>query len=237
MKSDSFWDENGLLHVKKGEYSENGILFAAHWLMLLLLLDPGLKTRAKEFFNVQESICNRCIKKYWRDGKIGFWYDPNPNDENDSFCHFSHDNMTGLYSMLNCQLNNFPTLRWNHRLWLHPRDVIFYSIMHKRIWSYFFLPLLWIMAYISCRKEREHTSGKCLWWLRLQTLKLHGNKVVSWFGEKMYRDMTELLLREHYYDLFRVLDGKKEHVWINVFSIYFKEKDHPVNVLMREYYA
>ena len=207
MSFDGFWDENNLLHVKKGEYTENGVLFTAHYIMLQKLL-------GQEWF---DRLPKKVIKPNF--------FDPNPSDDNVDDVHFSHDNMTGMYSMIGGGFS-LPIYRWNKRWWLHPRDTIFYSIMHENKLFYIFLPVIALMAWISCRKERKDTSGKCLWWLRLQTMKNHKSKLVSIFGSKLLASMGNLIQKEHGWI----------NPWVDVFSIYFKEKDHPINIKMREFY-
>ena len=214
----SFFDENRLLHVKKGEYSENGPLFSAHYNMLCSLLGKPEETKQP-----------RGIIK-------DKWFDSNPAHDNDENTHFSHDNMTGLYFLAMFFVEwDAPTIKWNNRFWLHPRDTIFYSIMNYRKLSYLFLPIIAIMAWVSCRTERGRTSGKCMWWLRLQTLKLHDNKLVSWFGEKLYKRITNTVKKNHYMHDRESIQFSSP--WVDVFSIYFSEADHPVNVKMREFYG
>ena len=228
----SFFDENRLLHVKKGEYSENGPLFTAHFCMLQRLLDiPS---------NGAIEATNKMIVCKVDDDMVirPKWFDSNPAHDNDENTHFSHDNMTGLYclkQMQELERIELPTIRWNNRFWLHPRDTIFYSIMHTRKLAYLFLPIIAIMAWVSCRTERGRTSGKCMWWLRLQTLKLHDNKLVSWFGEKLYKRITNTVKKNHYMHDRESIQFSSP--WVDVFSIYFSEADHPVNVKMREFYG
>lgn len=211
QKPNSFWDENALLHPQKGEYSENGILFAAYFWM-------AHKLRWQDFTFDNQAKMERAVNRTIGDGTF---YNPNPAHDNAEDSHFSHDNMTGLYAladMAGYDNKNFPVKKWNKRAWLHPRDLIFYNIMKGNKVAQLFLPLIFIMAYVSCKKERGHTSGKCMWWLRLNTLKFRKDSLLSWFGSFTLNKMTKLIKKEH-----------GETGWQDVFSIYFAHKDHPVN--------
>lgn len=230
MDAESYWDENGLLHVKRGEYSENGVLFAAHCSMLKML------TGQAWYYKIPTNVV--------RSG----WFDPNPADNNDINSHFSHDNMTGLYAtfqMIYRNTKDLPVCRWNNRFWLHPRDLLFYSLMHNKVWSVAGLPFLFLAAWLSARKPRESTSGKCLWWLRLQTLKLHKWSIVRKFANKTLKFVESILVKNHKTRVYK--EPIKTEVgalnvyyevasWVDVFQIYFRDYEHPVNQLMREYY-
>jgi hypothetical protein len=219
MSFDGWWDNSGMVHVREGEYSENGPLFTAEYWMLRLLSDQ-LSVENKQQIT---STINNIIQ----DG----WYNPNPNDENEPDCHFSHDNMTGLYVLhklagLDC--NNLPTSKWNERWWLHPRDIAFYTLMKENLCSKLFtIPLLLLLlgaSLVSCSANRGRTSGKMMWWLRWKILSLHTSRIVSvtskiswWICEKILKKV-----------------GHPTPVMVDVSAIYFKEVDHPVNELMRE---
>ena len=69
MNKDSFFDENGLLHVRKGEYSENGVLFLSEYIMLSKLLGR------KIFINLDPIVKDT-------------FFDPNPAEDNGPACHF-----------------------------------------------------------------------------------------------------------------------------------------------------
>ena len=221
-RPDSYFDENSLLHVKRGEYSENGVLFTAHYQMLSRLLGKVGGTTHDRMGVYRTFGYNEITRKHF--------FDPNPAHDNDENSHFSHDNLTGLHCYMKTigdnAINRLPTFRWNNRNWLHPRDIIFYSIMKEKKWAYLLSLVLVIASVISCVAPRGKTSGKCLWWLRLQTLKLHPNKLLSLIGSSTLKLVENVMSKEH---------GDK--VWIDTFSIYFAEPDHPVNELIREYYG
>lgn len=214
MSFDGWFDTYDLLHVRQGEFSENGPLFTAEYRLLKHLLG---KNNYKVGLIAQNII------------KVG-WFDPNPSDNNGVTVHFSHDNMTGLYVLtklagLDC--NNLPILKWNERWWLHPRDIAFYSIMKENIWSKLllvpFLLLLLVSSLVSCSRHRDITSGKMLWWTRWNALMLHKSRIVRACAKIGFKLATALITM-------------KNDSWVGVSAIYFKEVDHPVNELMRELY-
>jgi len=110
--------------------------------------------------------------------------------------------------------------RWTRIL--HPRDIIYLSYLHKNWWAYGFLPLLTLMAVFSCATKwvvrptwyqkiwnyffktglsapyRDiATSGKCLWFVRLYTVRdrLWG-KVTWWLCEKVMMMCTDMNFME-----------------------------------------
>lgn len=207
MKKDSYFDENGLLHVKKGEYSENGVLFLAEYELLRRL-------NGKKPLDLQATIA-----KIEKDD----FFDPNPTDNNHSDCHFSHDNMTGLYLLNLLQGNNIshlPTIRWNKRNWLHPRDIIMYNHLKT---GFFLAIFISIAAIISAMADKSKTSGKILAFVRLQMLMRYGN-----FASKLLSRLT--------YKIFCAIINKKHRGGLrNVFNIYFAEGDHPINSEVKEF--
>ena len=228
--NNSYWDEYGLLHTQRGVMTENGVLFAAYYWMLNYKYDPLGYYDGFVGTSLRECLLSNV--------KVGFWFDPNPSDPNNSsHTHFSHDNMTGLYCLHylhyrkpQSELRFIPILKWNHEWWLHPRDVVFYSIMKKRRWAYLLLPLLLIMSIISCIRDVSETSGKCLWWLRWSALELHQSRVVRKFA-KYALSINELILRPKY----------GEHPWAQIFDYYFSNAgnydnaDHPIRVQWKKY--
>ena len=214
-----FFDTNNMLHVRQGEYSENGPLFTAEYWLARLLKDGKLSDAS---INAIELSILQIIE----DG----WFNPQPDDDNDENCHFSHDNMTGLYTL--CKLikmdcNTLPILKWNNRWWLHPRDLAFYSIMKGNLCSKLFLlpllALLLVMALHSCLKSQGITSGKMMWWLRWKILSLHTSAIVSKISKISWWICEKILERTH---------GKNPMSEIS--AIYFKEEGHPVRELLNE---
>lgn len=212
----SFWDNEGLLHVEPNQDSENGILFATEFHLSEKLLGNKLDS-AKISIAIN------------RTERIG-WFDPLPSGDNQPWCHFSHDNMTALYCLRflhGYSVQRLPIIEWNNNkdlerinnYWLHPRDILFYLIMKEKKWSYIGIILLGIMSLITCSAKRERTSGKCLWWMRLNILSLHSSNLVRTISKYILTVITKLLQKEH---------GKNP--WIDIFNIYFRNPDHPVRL-------
>ena len=211
MRSNSFWDDYGLLHVQPNEPSENGILFASEYYVLE-------KIHNHPIYEGDKALRNTRINEVT--------FQANPPEQGN---HFSHDNMTG-YKCLTYNMYGSdgltPILKWNDRFWLHPRDIIFYLILRLEGLCGFLL-LLSLLPFLlfSLMKRRQVTSGKCLWFLRLTTLSLSHDPWLSTLAD-LYLVLTTLILS--------VAHGNEP--WIDVFSIYFKNPDHPIRSQIEEIY-
>ena len=214
-----FWDKHHLIHPNPAEVSENGILFTAEYWYLYNHLHANYlyKTHLRAAIYSQSRL----------DSDI-YQFKANPSDPNPG-SHYSHDNMTGLYAMMilaGLSIKELPTIHWNDRLWLHPRDIAFYNILQQRKVAYLAFPLLVLMCAFSCLRNRGATSGKLLWWLRWHTLIEHfkgKNKIMVKLSRAALSFSTFLIKFNH--------SG-----WADVFAIYFKYKDHPINKLARQLY-
>jgi len=205
----------GYVHAKRGEMSENGPLFTAEVELCNKILN-------NDRTGLVEGFLNNSTKK-------GF-YDPNPLDDNSPTAHFSHDNMTGLYSMATVfgfsgYISSFPVYKWNSRFWLHPRDLIFYSLLKGSFVAKLLLPVLFVMAMVSVKKPRQDTSGKCLWFVRFLTMKYSKCSITNVAGSIFFNAISKMLEKEH---------GPKP--FEDVFSIYFKDKGHPIHARIEELY-
>ena len=125
--------------------------------------------------------------------------------------------------------------RWTRML--HPRDIIFLSYLQKNWWAYGFLPLLTLMAVFSCATKwvvrptwyqkiwnyffktglsnpyRDiATSGKCLWFVRLYTVRdrLWG-KITFWLCEKAMMCFTDMNFMEAIILYFKQRTPDKNH--------------------------
>ena len=207
---DSYWYKDAL-HVRKNEVSENGPLFTAEYHMIQHLLgkspdknrlisaivDTGTKEDPETYLSHTRATTN----------------------------HFSHDNMTGLYVLLlmaGMSVKGMPISKWNDRWWLHPRDLIFYSLMQEKKWSLVLLPLLYLVSIVSCSSERSRTSGKMLWWLRLHVLEMRGFR-----SSRGIIKLCESVMR---------LRGHGKNPWLDAAKIYFPS-DHPIVTGMEELYG
>ena len=205
----SFFDKYGLLHVQPNEPSENGILFLAEHVLLSHRLGVGPELELNEILTAMDLT-------EWSEGNFQALIPEQGK-------HFSHDNMTGLQCLeyFYMGMGDFHA-KWNDRWWLHPRDLIFYGLLAKHRWAKVLSPLLLLFAYVSVRRERAITSGKCLWFLRFATLEsgsgIH-NKI-GYLGMKM----CEKVMKKYH--------GDKP--WADVFQIYFRNPEHPNRRLANE---
>jgi len=132
--------------------------------------------------------------------------------------------MTGLYSLcITGQhftlLHKLPILKWNDRWWLHPRDISFYLLTRKKLCllSPLFVLVLFLASLVSFAQEKERTSGKLLWHVRLRTLRKVYTSRISLSMLKLWERIGLLLARQ---------------TWQEVSRIYFTDKDHPLHELI-----
>ena len=204
---EKFSDQYGLLHVEPNVPSENGILFLAEYVLLSSRLGKQIPLD-----KVQLAMSLSEWKKNHFQALI-----PEQGE------HYSHDN----YSGLQCLKFFFEgqgefRAKWNDRWWLHPRDLIFYGLLAKHRWAKALSPLLFLFAYISVRRERAITSGKCLWFLRFSTLE-SGNGIHNKNGYLGMKMCEKVMSKLH---------GEKP--WADVFQIYFRNPEHPNRRLANE---
>lgn len=138
---------------------------------------------------------------------------------------YSHDNMTGLVCLskltgTSIHKSYFWTDWWYR---CHPRDVVFYLHAKGGIWEALMLPFLWILSLCMIvsvgwstykqidGKQVLATDGMLLTWLRLNSFKFPLTEVICNYIVK-----------------------KKYGNWQPIFSIYFKDPAHPLNVLTKE---
>ena len=128
--------------------------------------------------------------------------------------NLSHDNVTAykcLYLFMFRKPSTHRFAHWHRRV--HPRDIIFWRMLESSIFR--FLAIIPAIAMvISCFRSREHTSSKLLAWSRLEIVNMPLTK----------RICDYLIKRTH---------GS----WSDVFAIYFKDTNHPCNVLARSLYG
>lgn len=212
MKYKDWQDEGGFFHIQHSpskDGSENGPLFTA---------EVALFSKLNEFDLAPIDIENLKVSDV--DFRDRF---------NGSTNHFSHDNMTGLYCLKELGFHNMelPIIRWNSRgdkYWLHPRDILFYSILKYKILSplaMFLIPIS-IVSYIE---EQGRTSGKCMWFTRFGTMTLSKNPILSAFGKLGFHIGNFLMKKQH---------GDKP--FQDAFEIYFKNDGHPCREEIRRIY-
>ena len=196
-------DEDNFIHLHPHpllNQSENGPLFTAH---------VNLYIKTKPYFN---AVFSPTRKYLFANGLSA-----RP--------HFSHDNMTGLYSL--CVTNDRPDLldkltvfKWNDRWWLHPRDHSFYLLTKRKYLCLLplFVSVLFLASIHSFAQPKERTSGKCMWFLRLRTLKLVYTSRISHLMLGLWERLGLRLAKA---------------TWSDIFQIYFRNKDHPIHELLR----
>lgn len=235
----SFFDDYGLLHVEKGVFTENGPLFAAEYWVSTAHLE-------KHQFQKSRNVLLNCIKTSTLSGKR--WFDPNPSHNNNELCHFSHDNMTGLYCLAyvtDYMLDVLPIVRWNcvkpHKqdrwyyklqkklfgnyIWPHPRDFILYLTLKHSIFGYLGFPFLCLASFVSASAPKNDSSGKCKWTLKFLTLIKHENSVIRKIAQKSFVRFQKKLKKEH-----------GDYPLIDVFQEYFKNHAHPMHDLIKRLY-
>lgn len=207
----SFWDEYGLLHVEPNIPSENGILFASeYWALEAIHGHP--------IYEADLALRSTVVDKNT--------FQANPPEQGE---HFSHDNMTG-YKCLHYNLYQndglTPILKWNGRWWLHPRDILFYTILRLEGLCGFVLSLLLLPFLLSSlMRTRQNTSSKCLWFLRLTTMSMSQCPWLSSIAT-VYILLSNVILSFRH--------GSEP--WIDIFRIYFRNPNHPIHEQVREIY-
>ena len=101
---------------------------------------------------------------------------------------------------------------------IHPRDLVLYISMAVPFLGNLLLPLLAIACYISCLKERSHTSGKLLAWTKCMMLKDD-----FFVMDLAYKACTKAIQKNH-----------KD--WADVFEVYFPHAMHPSRKLAQRMY-
>ena len=212
---EEWFDKYGLLHVNKGRDSENGILFTVEYYLLRLLTNELSDEDIKSF---------KITVAFLKNQDNTFSALPNGGD------HWSHDNHTAKCSMeYLLGLNSDIWLKdWYKRV--HPRDLIFYWFMTPYI-GWMARPFLWIPGaamVVSCIQTYKtrgdvkmlRTDGKLLTFVRCIATRRK-----SWTMALTWRLCSWIINKK-----------KQFGSWSSVFSIYFRETDHPNNVLSLKYF-
>lgn len=190
-----FLDKNGFIHTDENpslSQSENKLMFTA-LCSIFYHVDPILD----EVY--LENKFRRNAHRDWNNGS------------------FSHDEMTGLYCLLN-DIQDLPIIKWEGEYWLHPRDIAFYLYCHFKVLGLIFLPVVTLSMIVSCLQDYKYrngkrflrTDGKLLTYLRCKKYNL---KMTFWICDKIIKN--------------KKLFGS----WDRVFSIYFKNPSHPLNTI------
>ena len=224
----NYVDDYGLINARPNEKNgENSLLYTAENILIKELLGKN---------NFQEKLTFYKAVKQCRDSKGIFSQTPARNlTGNDQY--MSHDQLTAIFAISRKYGFEYHIEIWEEikrqlffydnvnprnpsiTSFLHPRDIIYYGICAgSKLW-YLGIPLLVIMAVISCWpiKENRHgidiipTSGKLLTFVRFSALK----GIIPGFSG-IYDFLTEII---------RIRLGG----WPAAFLIFFPYTDHPNN--------
>jgi len=193
-------DKDGLLHLDpQPSDSDNGILFLVEFYILKHL-------QGKLTLDDQQNF-KRAIDKLETFPNTGTYYQRPDSFENVG----SHDNATAIASFSYLVgLSDYQRLTITRKL-MHPRDVIFYNYLKGSFIAKLLLPITCLFQIITCLRSKEETSGKLLTFVRTRctmdrSIIMRGcAKICDWILAKKY--------------------GSKH--WHKIFSIYFKNEDHP----------
>jgi len=176
----SFWSKYGTLNSQESEnYAENSTLWAAEWVFLAELAGEDNEAKIQELSDFINS-----------DLKVSEGlYNQLPFVNNTKEDSISHDQITGYIALSNRYNLGFHIPIWKEikRQWfrydninpekpelnkiLHPRDMIFYGmICGSKLW-YLLSPILFLMSLFSVFKPKGVTSGKILWWVRINAIR------------------------------------------------------------------
>lgn len=214
----SFQDLRGFIHLNENpglRESENPALFTAAVFLLIGMNKTPIRTMLRPQYGFLQKSPSHFV-----------------THPDSSVARFSHDNMTGAYIARELDIHNLdlPVARWNvdsdRKYWMHPRDLIFYGALSNYKVGLVLLPLLWLMSVPSYVQNRSKTSGKCLWFYRFGILSLSGGFWKRLVG-KVGIGIGEVLMRPQH----------GSQAFIDVFSTYFKNRNHPINIEIRKWYA
>jgi len=218
-----WFDAMKLIHLDKNPditNSENGPLFSAEFHMLW----KQMYGKSHPYLSDAIGTVNPRKGQY---NPSGEWIDKDSRD-----AHFSHDNMTGLYCLYYQRFQHIPShLDVMTKYVKHPRDLCFFTYCHMLKYDGF---MMWVIKHlllvipslamiVSCwqlYKVRNgnkilKTDGKLMALLRCKTF---GLKKTLWCCEKA------LKMR------------KKWKSWSQIFGIYFRRSDHPINQMACKIY-
>lgn len=217
-------DKYGYVHIQKNpnvDSSENGPTFTGEVEVLLAMNGKTRLAKAPRWDMLKESEVK------FRDRAVG---EP---------LHFSLDNMTGLY--LSRELDHhdmeLPICRWDttkpgkyeRKYWLHPRELILFSMLSGGLPSvigYLLSPLLLLIAAVSFSSERGRTSGKMLWLSRFGCLSVSDNLYKRLFG-KLGLVLGHAIMKSDH--------GDKP--FLDAAEIYFQNEGHPIREELEEWYS
>ena len=219
----SFYNKYNLINATKEDIvAENTVLFSVEY----SFINP--KDR-EMIFNIIKFI-EKCKK-----GKGLF--DPFPNAEGTKDQYMSHDNLTAFVAMSKKHNWKYHKEIWNYlvkhfftydnisgkvnfKRFMHPRDILFYGYCADNVICKLLYPLLVMFMVITCAQSYKVRNGN-------KILKTDGI-LLSWVRCKGANlDFSLKILT------FIIKCNKNFKTWKNVFSIYFKDIEHPIRKLLK----
>lgn len=151
--------------------------------------------------------------------------------------HFSLDSMTGLYILdyINEYEDNLdlPLMEWYKskkspkvQKFYRPDVIVFFMFLKFPFLAKFLFPLLAFFATISCMKAKGVTSGKIQWFTRFGALAVGPNEELRKYGEKGLALIDKKLKGKH-----------GDRPMIDCLRTYYKDLNHPIHGLIKEYYS
>jgi hypothetical protein len=89
--------------------------------------------------------------------------------------------------------------------WHHPMHIMYYGIVCGNPLWYITYPIVMLLSVISCLAPQESTSGKQICWVKFKGLFPVMHKICTW--------------------CVNIKNGN----WKSMFSIYYKDSEHPIN--------
>lgn len=210
---EDFMDKQGFIHHSIEKDSENGILFSTYYYILISLLNPFNKIK-------YGNLITNLIEKLETEPDSGqFFMTCNPNDSEDLA---SHDNLTAIICASKFFNKDFINKIRFSKNYIHPRDIIFFLYIKNNILGKLLLPILSLIMIIQTIPKYKiinnskylRTDGLLLSFIRCKTFKLNIT----------YKLMCYLLKKFH----------KVKNPYSYIFSIYFKDVNHPINIIAKK---
>jgi len=238
-------DKHNILHIHENpepEQSENGLTFTGSLHVLW------------KACNMKSELPKVDLSKFMTKGDDGKpLFLPTPESALNS--HFSLDNMFGVYALreLYSPELELPTMKWykpkglNENIsqyWFRPDTIAFNALLNKLPFAKLIAPtILKFGANLTCKKPKDHTSGKRILFDRYLLLSLSNDESLVKIGKEGLELMDKLLTPMHKIGkeglelmdkLLTPMHGKNP--MIDITDFYFKNPNHPCRKLIRMYY-
>ncbi len=219
-----FRDINGLRVTNpEGRHEENSFLYTVE--EFVIRKKKGMDT------SVIQAILDRALELMVLDKGL---YRQNPTesiDPNNKNSYMSHDQLTAIliYMKMTGKEDRIKEIMSRFKFGIsynnitdslrvfHPRDLIFYHILHGSKVAYLFLPLLYIITIVMFIQEYKYrnnsrvakTDGEILYYIKRECSCIF--KPIDWFAEMRVK--------------------QRFGTWDSLFHFYFKEPKHPINLI------